>query len=474
MNLFNEFKKVAQLYPEHIALVDDHTQLTYQQVLALIDKKTQDIEHALNQQHGLVAIRLEKSVDYVIAELSCNKAGVPFLPLVKEQEQRNILILSIAKPLLIIDNQSNSNNNGNHSHAWAFSTFENAITYPETCAYVIFTSGTTGTPKGILLGDKPVIDVVKQQSQVFEITSQSRFAWLLSVGFDASLSDIYSTLFSGATLYIPSFTMDKIKLMGDYFTRHQITHSDISPSVLPLIQNRFQHFQSLKSIIFGGEVGNSDVILNLAYHCKMINAYGPTETTICSSLSVVDDNWTPDNIGLPLSGVQYRIDSHTDSHNQGELLIGGKHLALGYLDNSGHHERFFEDDTGRWYRTGDIVEFQHHDINGKTSNGNSNRNSWHFKGRIDRQFKYHGQLICPEEIEKGATSWAGANTAACYFDGEKIHLFYTGTLNEKLMMKELPAYMKPHFFHQVSSLPLNGNGKIDPKQLALLPVPGTQ
>lgn len=317
-------------------------------------------------------------------------------------------------------------------------TTEKYRTYDKKISHIFFSSGSTGKPKGILLTPEPVISVVTQQSKMTGMTIGKKFAWLLSPSFDASLSDIFITLLSGAELHICDFNQSKIKTMLNYFAKNKITHSDISPSVLPLFKNKTLF---LETIIFGGEVANENVIKKIAESINMFNAYGPTETSICSSFKKVDKDWTSNNIGNPLVGVDYHISEDN------ELYISGNNLCLGYLDSQLNLKKFFSKNGIRFYKTGDLVEYKN--------------DSYFYKGRIDRQFKNNGVLISPEEIESIALL-AGCINAKCT-NTDKFILYYQGVLENKelrnFLETKLNKSMIPNLLIKVKSFDTNLNGK---------------
>lgn len=174
----------------------------------------------------------------------------------------------------------------------------------------------------------------------------------------------------------------------------------------------------------------------------MFNAYGPTETTICSSLKKVDDTWTANNIGNPLLHNKFYISS------KNELYISGPNLCIGYLNEKLNIEKFFIKNGIRFYKTGDLVEYKN--------------NEYYFLGRIDRQFKHNGVLISPEEIEYNA-KLAGCIEAQCKKTDTFI-LLYQGQLTEKdlrsFLEKKLTQQMIPNLLIKVDSFETNLNGKI--------------
>ena len=386
-----------------------------------------------------IVINIEKSADTIIWQLACNFLGFAFLCLDKGNTLRNLAIIEQIKPIAIIEN------NNDEFFIRINESFEK---FPTNCEYIVFSSGSTGNPKGIMLKGEPAIHVVRQQANLTELNSNSKYLWILNQAFDASLSDIYSTLVSGGCLIVAQFNAAEIKKLFEHIDIYQVTHIDLPPSMFHLFFSYFKKIKkqtSLTHIIFGGETANEKIVMAMISHFKMFQAYGPTETTICSSMNKVDLNWTALNISQPLTGFIYKI------LNQ-ELHIGGEMVGIGYFNNPHLNHKFYIDENSiKWFKTGDKFLYQN--------------NEYYYQGRIDRQFKFHSQLISPEEIEALALKY-GAIYAHVYFD-KKINLNYAGNLNILEFENNLAHYMKPHFYHIVDDFQidtyLNSNNKINHK-----------
>lgn len=448
--LFKQFEQVAQNNP-NTAIVDNNISYSYNFILEKINEQSK-IFSDISQQS--ILIYLKKSKEIIEYQLIANKTNNVFtcVDILTPLERINFILKQLDSAWVVSEENQDFTQQGYHLYKkltkidsnrniniWHK---ENSKIYKKEISHIYFSSGSTGTPKGILLPAQPVVDVTLQQAKIIDMNQNGKFAWLLSPSFDASLSDIYLTLFSGGTLYIADFLQSKIKTLQQFLLFNNITHTDISPSVLSLIG--FDQLSCLKHIIFGGEVGNELVIKNIVnqLNINMYNAYGPTETTICSSLKKVDQNWTANNIGKALNGVVYKVES------SGELLIGGNHLSLGYVPEDLNKNRFIKIDNELYYKTGDIVE----EIN----------NEFFFKGRLDRQFKFNGVLISPEEIEKIAVD-SGCFAALCK-NIDKYELLYMGEMSPKTLResleKKLPLNMMPQKITQVENFETNINGKI--------------
>src|SRR5690606_1464903 len=219
-------------------------------------------------------------------------------------------------------------------------------------------------------------------------TPHCRALFYLSPTFDASVSDIGTALLSGAALCVEPGVRRTPASMMALIRERGVTHLDLPPSVLATLDPG-ELPASVQTIVIGGEVCPADVVRRWASRVRLVNVYGPTEATICTSLGACDpETWDRPLIGRPLPGIGYEVvDEALDPVPQGtpgELLIDGVGLARGYLNDPELTRKRFPTLRGRRvYRTGDRVVL-HHD------------GEFEFLGRIDRQIKLHGLRIEPE------------------------------------------------------------------------------
>ena len=330
-------------------------------------------------------------------------------------------------------------------------------------AYCICTSGSTGDPKCIQVSHGGIPNLAENQRKIFESNFHSRFLWILSPVFDGSLSDIFVALSSGSAIVIDD-SYEPSKLFRTLESRN-ISIVDAPPSLLLAMLGGGDDLPScVKTIVVGGEQLSEDVVRKYSKKCRVVNVYGPT---ICTSAKVYDSSNSDDpiTIGTQFDGVDYKL--YDQSKSISELLIGGRQLALGYAgDEKLTNEKFQRDIYGkRWFKTGDLVE--------KLPNG-----EWKFIGRNDRQFKVHGKLVAPEEIE-AAFAKIGLSAAVVEVDGKikaviedqklgnsipfaRNSVFFEDILKNHLR-DIIPEWMIPTSIKKVKKLKRLSSGKIDYK-----------
>ena len=259
-----------------------------------------------------VGLKIEKSAEYIIALLAVWHAGGAFVPLPPSlpYERAKFIIADAAIRHFITREDV---------------TAETAPPAPfaalsDTLAYIIYTSGSTGKPKGVMVEHRGLMNLFTAQADAFAMTKDSRSLFMLSVNFDASVSDICVALYAGATLMIDGGDKPLPQILRD----NAITHVDMPPSLLKSMLPE-EMPESLSTIIIGGEACPPETVRAFVKKCRVVNVYGPTEATVCTSLNICDANWSKPLIGQPLPEVEYTV-------IDGELCIGGNMLARGYVN----------------------------------------------------------------------------------------------------------------------------------------------
>lgn len=351
---------------------------------------------------------------------------------------------------------------------------------PEGLAYILYTSGSTGAPKGVMVTHGGLAVQIHSQRAAYAIGPTSRVLQYASLAFDASASEIFTALVSGAVLYLGSPTpLLAGPALAQVLRQGAISVVTLPPSVLATLEP--EPLPALHSLIVAGEPCPARLVADWARGRRFINAYGPTETTIGATFWVGDDASRSPPIGTPLAHVTVDIlDRHGDPVAPGipgELVIGGPCVARGYLNRPDlTAERFIADPDAptpdaRRYRTGDRARAR--------PDG-----AIEYLGRLDDQIKLRGIRIEPAEIEAALLSHpevrsarvvarsdaAGGLQLVAYLVPERLPGPASAHLREHLL-RRLPHALVPAAFVALAALPLTPSGKVDTRALPA-PAPG--
>jgi amino acid adenylation domain-containing protein len=494
------FEEQVERTPDAIAVSYGGSRLTYRELNA----KSNQLAHGLRARgvgpDVLVGLGMERSLEMIVGLLGILKAGGAYVPLDPHlptsrlqfliDDTRAGLVLVQSRWREIFDGLSRSRNtpfeilalDGNDD-AFAGSPVANppCVTRPDHLAYVLYTSGTTGQPKGVMVPHLGIVRLVVQPDYV-DLGPDEVLLQFAPLSFDASTFEIWGSLLNGARLIVaPAGHLDYHEL-SELIVSHGVTTLWLTAALFhEMFQRHPEPLVRLRQLLAGGDVLSPTLVrsyLQRPGHGRLINGYGPTENTTFSCCCVLDH---PDQVGasVPLgraiSGTEvYVLDRHQQLLPRGvpgELWVGGDGLARGYLGlEELTAERFLSDPFSgragaRLYRTGDLARF--------LPDGNVE-----FLGRMDEQVKIRGYRIEPAEIEKILQGHPGLAGSAVGIrtgqDGARILVgFLVAAEGETLsaadlrrwLLERLPEYMIPTQFVRLEALPLNVNGKVDRKAL---------
>jgi amino acid adenylation domain-containing protein len=340
-------------------------------------------------------------------------------------------------------------------------------------AYMIYTSGSTGTPKGVLVEHRGLPNLIRRQQGDWDVTSESRVLQFASLGFDASVSEIFLALAGGASLYMPSreVVMSPSHL-HDYLKEERINVVTLPPSYLSLLREK--DLPDLCTVVSAGEACPPEIARKWSDSRLFFNAYGPTEVTVGCCW------YKPENVGMngatvpighPIENVRmYVVDAGmrlVPPGVPGELCVGGVGVSRGYHARAElTAERFVPDpfcgrSGARMYCTGDRVQY----LDGGTIN---------FLGRKDHQVKIRGFRIELEEVGARLSEHAGVRVAIVDVkedrSGEKLLVGYFSGRDDSgptvpelqaFLRERLPDYMIPSVYVRMDAFPLNPHGKVD-------------
>lgn len=381
-DILSAIRNTCLLYPDNIAVeVDGKQCVTYAKMWSNALRIANYISS--HSQAHFIGLQLGKSIAHIECMIGCWMAGRAFVPIGSELPvARRQWMMNDADIDICIDG-------GMYSEALGSKHLNQIhnITFNQP-AYVIYSSGTTGVPKGIVVPHAGLYNLAKCQSECFGVSCKSRSLLFLSLNFDASISDILVALTSGAALVVETMPHEQLTAsLLQVLTLRKITHIDLPPSLLKLIDPKLCP-PLLQTIIIGGEAADINTVREWSKKVNLVNVYGPTEATICTSQCKCNEDWNLPLLGKPLNNIHYDIYANGQlGADEGELWISGIGLALGYVNNRQLTDKKFVTLNGtRYYRTSDLVR--------RTVDG-----EFIFLGRIDRQVKHNGQLIELEEIE---------------------------------------------------------------------------
>ncbi|MBS0307894.1 MAG: amino acid adenylation domain-containing protein, partial [Proteobacteria bacterium] len=341
---------------------------------------------------------------------------------------------------------------------------------PDALAYVIYTSGSTGNPKASLLMHKGLSNLALAQKEFFHVDADSQLIQFASFAFDAATSEIFMALCAGATLHIvPRDVTQSGMELSDYVSQHRITHATLPPALLAVLER--DKWQSVQHLTVAGEHCPLGLMQEWAQDRHFYNAYGPSETTVCSSMAELRPADDVVHMGKPMRGVQLfvldELMQPTPVGVAGQLYVGGRGVGRGYLGREQlNQEKFVANPfgAGKLYATGDLARWR-------------NDGNLEFIGRIDNQVKLRGFRIELGEIEATLSKQAGVLDSVVVVHKDRDHnqrlaaylvvdqlSFSVETLRNKLV-EAMPAYMIPSIFIPLDQFPMTANGKVDRKRL---------
>jgi amino acid adenylation domain-containing protein len=482
------FEEQAALNPAAIAVVFEEQQLSYGE----LDKRANQLAHYLRSrgvlEETLVPVCIERSIEMIVGILGILKAGGAYVPIDPEYPGERInYMLSDTHAKLIISSKASRDRlletdieiielDGNieEINSYPSHPVSNSLK-PANLAYVIYTSGSTGQPKGVMIEHRSVINLAK--GLVIDNGSDQKYSILqfAPLSFDASCYEIFCSLLQGGRLVLISKdSILDINTFCEVVKKANVDLVVLPPSYQVLLNNVDP---GLKAIISAGEPLNVAIALQFQQHgIKMFNAYGPTENTVCATITGEPVKSGRVTIGKPLPNVRVYILNNdlkmVPVGITGEIYLAGPQLARGYLNRQSlTAERFLADPyvTGeRMYRTGDLGRW--------LPDGNIE-----YLGRIDDQVKVNGYRIEVGEIETVLVRHREVSQAVVLVvqDGQRnrrltAYIVGNSTIDRSELLaylrNYLPEYIVPAIIVQLENLPLTANGKIDRKALAELSV----
>ncbi|MBA2657655.1 MAG: amino acid adenylation domain-containing protein [Tatlockia sp.] len=489
------FRQQVQTNPQQLALIWHDEQITYLELSKEVNQIAAILKQNLflaGQKVAVLLARSPKQIAAIMAILQVGGSYVPICPsypnqriqfILEDSKASFLLTTSVLCPqtlsapitTLLLDA---SEILASKNHPEVESTDVNIP------AYIMYTSGTTGRPKGTLVGQAAVIRTVIKTNYI-DIKPQDRILQLSNFAFDGSVFDIFGALLNGATLIlVPENIVQDPLLLLDYINKQQVTLFFVTTALFNLLVNaNLSSLTSVRQIIFGGEAASVAQVrkgVEALGPNKLIQVYGPTETTVFASYypinQVIDSaHYIP--IGYPVSNsTLYVLDKDLCPvlpQVTGELYIGGDGVAHSYFNlDSLTNERFIANPFmphTRMYRTGDLVK--------RLKNG-----VLVFIGRNDSQVKIRGYRIELGEIEVKFQQISevdrvilaveqdnqGDKFISAYYTLSNVNTPITAKAILQKLKQTLPSYMLPSHIQPIANVPISTGGKVDFRALAAL------
>lgn len=490
-DLFERFVIRAKMLPEATAIsLDDGHSCSYQCLLEQSNQIARLLTERLGTQTNPVALIILPSIEYVATILACVQVGISYISLDQNYPLRyiqQILNKAQAKWLLHCDQALAEQFAHVNTLDIRINSQEKTIQRQSNDGlYIVFTSGTTGEPKGVVATQAALLNLVDATIEPYHIGPGDRVPLFHPINFDFSCWELFATILNGGTLLIPNEDKKRdLQYYFHYIVAQRATIANMTPGVFYLFimflkqQSIPTKNLALRAIILGGDkldlkICQSWLQLPHAQGCQLYNMYGISEGTIHSTIKAIDSNIPQYHsaIGSPLKGIEVVVMDEWNSPIEqpgqaGELWLGGRSLAKGYCHDSALTQQVFINrsfhgkNSQRWFKTGDIVTW-------------STEGELLYLYRKDTMVKIRGHRIYPNEIEQMLMQHPSIQQAVVFTSIQDNHTQLCACITpqqhdmqaiKNFLRIQLPEYMQPAFIQSCTTLPLNLNGKVDKSTL---------
>ncbi|WP_162263058.1 non-ribosomal peptide synthetase [Legionella cincinnatiensis] len=495
------FEQQAALLPHNVAVSCGEIYLTYNELNEQANQLAAWIHTQGIAENQLIVLYMERKVDLVVAVLAVLKSGNAYVPLdLKYPNERVATIIEDCQPALILTHGCYYEKLKQITPTTPLLALDAPDIRAQLCsfsqenlepcndvthlAYVIYTSGTTGKPKGVMIEHRALVNTISYFAETVKFSATDKLLAVTTIAFDIAGLELYMPLICGGEIILArqQEVMDAPRLL-QIIEEKQITVMQATPSLWHLVVQALGDKTLAIRALCGGEALNEVLATALMQKVSFLwNVYGPTETTIWSTINLCRETNNPSFIGKPIANTEcYVLDEHLlplPVGVIGELYIGGAGLARGYwcreeLTTQQFLYHSFTDSSQafRLYKTGDLVRW--------TSAG-----ELEFLGRNDFQVKIRGHRIELGDIESALNEFAGVQQSVVAVktmqdeeQASQINHYLVGyyvapsCIDEEAILvhlaKKIPDYMMPNMLMRLEGIPLNPNGKVDRKALPI-------
>ena len=462
MTIYSCFARWVRQNPDAPAIVEENRTVSYRELDELTDRI---LGKFADKSYSFIGIVMSHGIEMIAALLAVLKSGAGYVPAepTLPKERIDYMMERAGVSFVITD--------GYFTGLPQSESFADRST-PGSPAYVLYTSGTTGKPKGVVVRNSSVVNYAEAFEAEFHVAPGDVMLQYSVCAFDIFVEEVFTTLLNGAALAIPpqSIHDGSVDDLMDFCERHGVTEISGFPYLLADM-NRHRRFPSaLRLLISGGDVVRESYISWLKKQDFVIyNTYGPSETTVCATYYRIDNSEALDDgtfpVGKAIKGVDVRIldadMKELPAGETGEICILGDGVSDGYLDNPPEQSNFTVwSDGRRMYRSGDLGYV--------LPDGNIA-----FLHRRDRQVMILGKRVEPDEVEnilnespcveRGVVRAFVDESGFSYLTAYIVlsHKYCKVSGIKEFLNSKLPDYMIPEFFVRMEALPLTARGKID-------------
>jgi len=494
------FEQQVSKYPDHIAVQTKYEALTYFSLNEHANQVAKTLLIECESSEKNIALLFEHEISMIVGIFGVLKAGLTYVPLAPDlPTQRLLYILQDSQASVLLTNNKNwelaqelrsdvlavINIDKPNPQPEKIRLLRKEVVLPDTLAYILYTSGSTGQPKGVMQNHRNVLHFIRNYTNNLHINAADKLTLFSAYNFDAAVMDIFGALLNGATLYPINIKEDSLANPVKEFIKEQgITIYHSTPTVYRHVigtLTKSDHFPKLRLIVLGGEeVYKADVDVykqHFADDCIFINGLGPTESTVSLQYFLNKHTSNPQAtvpVGYPVADTEVLLlnEAGEETELYGEIGLKSAYVALGYWQKPEITQAaFLQDGSQRFYRTGDMGRLR--------TDG-----SLEFGGRKDAQIKLRGYRIELGEIETILDQHPAVQESLVIVWDESLALkrlvayvvlastSLSNVISElrSFLQDKLPDYMVPSTFITLDKIPLLPNGKVDRHKLPALEI----
>lgn len=462
MNIIDRITNITSMFPEKIAIEDNKkNEITYSTLLRKADIFARFLCEKNVVRNDVIMLITQKRIEMIACVLGIIKAGATYLIVDSTTPRDKIqFFIEDSKPKVIFSDENCAISDKTYDMVKIYNKqYGRKIKcnrVGEDAMYVVYTSGSNGKQKGVVVEDRNIGNYISSFIKYFKINASDCMIQQSPLYYDGFAEEVFSMLCSGGKIIIPQGVKSyNYRLISKIIDEHKVTIVSTAPLILNEL-NKMHKFKTVRTFISSGDVLLNNNIDNIIKYADVYNMYGTTETTVCATVYKCKKNMHDIPIGKPLEG--YTVNIKNKNNEIGEIVISGKGVSRGDLNISENKERgFCIENNEKVYYTGDY--------------GFEKNNELYILGRRDRQIKIKANKINLNEIEKHISQMKSVSKVACVCkknnmgENSVVVYFASQSLSEKNVeeycKRMIPDYINPLIIIKVEEVPITDTGKIN-------------